>query len=171
MDWYSVSERVTDSSMGVGAWDAIESKRRKAYNTKLTGTLCRPLRAGWKRSQLEGEQFSSVKSVRSALFINPQMDPYKVVHGRDHVGKVGILSGGRLGVCHFPGMLPPASWSASAINVETLPATSTYAWQRSSKKEIRLHLRAAKKFKKGTWLYWSGNTEGIRLQLWILQKT
>ena len=83
------------------------------------------------------------------------MDPYKVVHGRDHVGKVGILSGGR-GVCvisqecYRAGVASVASWSASAINLETLPATSTYAWQRSSKKEIRLHLRAAKKFKKGT---------------------
>ena len=151
MDWYSVSERVTDSSMGVGAWDAIESKRRKAYNTKLTGTLCRPLRAGWKRSQLEGEQFSSVKSVPSALFINPQMDPYKVVHGRDHVGKVGILSGGEPGcVCHLPGMLPAAYRTATASKPgDTVPATTTYAWQRSSKKEIQRHLRIAKKFKGG----------------------
>ena len=140
MDWYSVSERVTDRSMGVGAWDAIESKRRKAYNTKLTGTLCRPLRAGWKRSQLEGEQFSSVKSVPSALFINPQMDPYKVVHGRDHVGKVGILSGGRVCVS-FPrnvtSSLPASvpSWSASASK----PGDTTGPH----------HLRLPKKFKKG----------------------
>ena len=86
------------------------------------------------------------------------MDPYKVVHGRDHVGKVGILSGGR-GVCVISqecyragvasAVASVASWSASAINLETLPATSTYAWQRSPKKEIQHRLHMAKKFKRG----------------------
>ena len=58
-------------------------------------------------------------------------------------------------MCHFPGMLPAAYppvcpvGQPALVNLETPPAPTTYACQRSSKKEIQHHLRKAKNFKGG----------------------
>ena len=124
----------------VGAGVAVASKKKKSIKHKTyTNTL--PAFACWvKKVSVGGGAIFIRKICASALFINPQMDPYKVVHGRDHVGKVGILSGGRVCVS-FPrnvtSSLPASvpSWSASASK----PGDTADPH----------HLRLPKKFKKG----------------------
>ena len=79
------------------------------------------------------------------------MDPYKVVHGRDHVGKVGILSGGR-GVCVISQECYRAA-SGQLVSQCYKPGDTAghlhLRMARSSKKEIQHHLHMAKKFKRG----------------------
>ena len=82
------------------------------------------------------EQFSSVKSEPECTFHKPSNGPLQgAAWQSDHVGRVGILSGGS--VCHFPGMF---SWPVGQLVSQCYKGGDTLT---------TVHLRRAKKLRKG----------------------
>ena len=115
-----------------------------------------PAFACWvKKVSVGGGAIFIRKICAECTFHKPSNGPLQGGAWQGPCGQSGYFEWGR-GVCvisqecYRAGVASAvASWSASAINLETLPATSTYAWQRSPKKEIQHRLHMAKKFKRG----------------------